>query len=75
MHGSRFVSGYEKGNVKRYLLLSVFFIIFAAWLWYLMWSTGVASRVVLMKSVPEWTTYISVASIVGLFFFGASCLF
>ncbi len=70
MHGSRFFSGYEKGNVKRYLLLSVFFIIFAAWLWYLMWSTGVASRVVLMKSVPEWTTYITVASIVGLVFSG-----
>lgn len=25
MHGSRFVSGYDKGKVKFYLLLSVFF--------------------------------------------------
>lgn len=75
MHGSRFFSGYEKGNVKRYLLLSVFFIIFAAWLWYLMWSTGVASRVVLMKSIPEWTTYITVASITGLIFSGWAVYF
>ncbi|MHA6313338.1 hypothetical protein ACX3P5_19185 [Pantoea sp. S-LA4] len=70
MHGSRFVSGYDKGKVKFYLLLSVFFVIFAAWLWYLMWSNCVARRVVLMKSVPEWTTYITVASIVGLVFAG-----
>ncbi|MXP49809.1 hypothetical protein FD733_11630 [Pantoea sp. Eser] len=75
MYGSYFISGHGKEKFKRYLFLSVILTISVAWLWYLMWSNGVGRHVILMSNIPEWTAYITVASIFGLIFLGRAVYF
>lgn len=75
MYGSSFISGFDRQKKKQYLFTVVFLVIFVAWLAYLMWSSGIGKHVVLMKDIPEWTTYLTVGSISGLFFAGLAVYF
>lgn len=51
---------------KKYTLLAVAFLIMGLWIFYMLWASRIGMRTVLMKSVPEWMTYITTGSILGV---------
>ena len=58
---------FENKSKKRTLLL-VMCLLFGAWIAYTLWAGRIVMRTVLMPSIPEWTTYIVIGCLVGLFF-------
>ncbi|WP_162286518.1 hypothetical protein [Pantoea stewartii] len=60
-------SYYFENKYKKWFILSVFFIIFGGWCWYMPWASGISRNTILKKSVPEWETYISFGALIGVF--------
>ncbi len=63
-------SFYTKIKKREYIVVIVSIMILGLWFWYMLWASGIGKRTVLMKNIPEWTTYITFGSVIGLFFAG-----
>jgi hypothetical protein len=50
---------------KNIALLTIWFVL-GLWCWYMLWASSLSHRTVLMKFVPEWMTYITTGSVVGV---------
>ncbi|WP_158783343.1 hypothetical protein [Pantoea sp. BAV 3049] len=61
---------YFENKKEKHLLVIIAIAILGLWFWYMLWASGIGRRTVLMKTIPELTTYITVGSIIGLFFAG-----
>lgn len=65
-------SYYFENKRKKYISLLFILLPFGLWVFYILWSMRISRHVVLMKSIPEWTTYITVGLVVGGVFFACS---
>ncbi|OTA14147.1 hypothetical protein Xvie_03952 [Xenorhabdus vietnamensis] len=60
-----FYSRKKKRKKIKFFLVFIFLII-AFWFWYMIWASNIGRHTVLSDSIPEWTTYITFATIIGL---------
>lgn len=65
---------YSKYSCTHYIVV-IIFLILALWLCYMGWSTRIATRSILMRDIPEFTTYITVGSALGFICAGRATYF
>lgn len=68
---------FSKKNIfsKKNVVLLTILLLLGGWLWYMAWASSLSHRTVLMRFVPEWTTYITTGSVIGLIFAGRTAYF
>lgn len=61
---------FERNKSGLVIILLLSFLLLGCFLAYIIWVSMISMRTVLMNSVPEWLTYITIGSIFGLIFSG-----
>jgi hypothetical protein len=61
---------FENEPKKKAFWSATCLILVVGWIVYMLWASRIGTRIVLMASIPEWTTYIVVGCLVGLVFTG-----
>ncbi|MEA9390075.1 hypothetical protein SJI19_05840 [Acerihabitans sp. TG2] len=61
---------YFKRKIKNTILVIVIFCAMALWFWYMLWASKIGRNTILMKSIPEFMSYITFGCIIGLVFAG-----
>lgn len=54
-----------ENKYRKWLIITVIYIIMVGWCWYMLWASGISHNIILQKSVPEWITYISFSALIG----------
>ncbi|WP_315314762.1 hypothetical protein [Pantoea vagans] len=59
-------SYYFENKFKKWSISAAFLIIMGGWFWYMLWASSISHETILQKSVPEWETYFSFGTFIGI---------
>ncbi|WP_192553519.1 hypothetical protein [Pseudomonas sp. IzPS59] len=49
---------------------AIVFLLLGLWFFYMSWALRISARTILMREIPEWTTYLLFGALVGVIFAG-----